>query len=90
MVEPRSLVRLSVKKAAYADLSRTACRKSGAVLGRDESQEQSRKGRLKISQDGSPGHPASSSESNKPRTGVLGNSQPSLRDWTQFSGPTQD
>jgi hypothetical protein len=27
-------VRLSVKKAAYADLSRAACRKSGGVLGR--------------------------------------------------------
>jgi hypothetical protein len=27
-------VRLSVKKAAYADLSRAACRKSGVVLGR--------------------------------------------------------
>ena len=29
LVEPGSLVRLSVKKAAYADLSRVACRKSG-------------------------------------------------------------
>jgi hypothetical protein len=26
-------MRLSVKKAAYADLSRAACRKSGVVLG---------------------------------------------------------
>src|SRR5271155_4001354 len=33
LVEPRSLVRLSVKKAAYADLSGAACRKSGVVLG---------------------------------------------------------
>jgi hypothetical protein len=28
-VETRSLVRLFVKKAAYVDLSRAACRKSG-------------------------------------------------------------
>jgi hypothetical protein len=42
-VEPRSLVRLSVKKAAYADLSIAACRKSGVVLGKHESQEQSRR-----------------------------------------------
>jgi hypothetical protein len=48
-------VRLSVKKAAFADLARAACRKSGAVLGRHESQDQSRKGRLRISQDASPG-----------------------------------
>jgi hypothetical protein len=33
LVQPRNLVRLSVKKAAYADLSRVACRKSGSVLG---------------------------------------------------------
>jgi hypothetical protein len=32
-MELRSFVRLSVKKAAYADLSRAACRKSGSVLG---------------------------------------------------------
>jgi hypothetical protein len=31
-------VRLSVKKAAYADLSRVACRKSGVVLGLGESE----------------------------------------------------
>jgi hypothetical protein len=33
LVEPRSLMRLSVKKAAYADPSGAACRKSGVVLG---------------------------------------------------------
>jgi hypothetical protein len=32
-----------VKKAAYADLSRAACRKSGVVLGRDSRVEQSRR-----------------------------------------------
>jgi NAD(P)-dependent dehydrogenase (short-subunit alcohol dehydrogenase family) len=31
LVESRSLVRLSVKKAAYADLSRAASRKSGGA-----------------------------------------------------------
>ena len=29
-------MRLSLKKAAYADLSRVACRKSGSVLGEPE------------------------------------------------------
>jgi hypothetical protein len=33
MVESPSFTRLSVEKAAYADLSRAACRKSGVVLG---------------------------------------------------------
>jgi hypothetical protein len=42
-VESRSLVRLSVKKAAYADLSRAACRKSGAVLGKFRETNQSRR-----------------------------------------------
>jgi hypothetical protein len=46
-----SLMRLSVKKAAFADVSRAAYRKSGAVLGRFERANQSRQGRLKIAQD---------------------------------------
>jgi hypothetical protein len=33
LLESLSLVRLSVKKAAYADVSRAAYRKSGVVLG---------------------------------------------------------
>ena len=44
-------MRLSVKKAAYADLSRAACRKSGVVLGRDSRHEPVPQGRLKIPQD---------------------------------------
>jgi hypothetical protein len=48
-------VPLSVKKAAYADLSKAACRKSGVVLGGHEGQDQSRRGRLRMPQDVSPG-----------------------------------
>jgi hypothetical protein len=51
LVESMSLVRLSVKKAAYADLSRAAYRKSGAILGRDPRDEPAPQGRLKITQD---------------------------------------
>jgi vancomycin permeability regulator SanA len=36
-------MRLSVKKAAYADLSRVACRKSGVVLGARSYRNQSRR-----------------------------------------------
>jgi hypothetical protein len=38
-----SLMRLSVKKAANADMSRAAYRKSGAVLGVGSQQDQSRR-----------------------------------------------
>jgi hypothetical protein len=51
LVESTSLVRLSVKKAAYADVSRAAYRKSGVVLGRDSRDEAVPQGRLKITQD---------------------------------------
>jgi hypothetical protein len=44
-------VRLSVKKAAYANLSRAACRKSGAVLGKGSREEPVPQGRLKITQE---------------------------------------
>jgi hypothetical protein len=49
--ESRSLVRLSVKKAAFADLSSAARRKFGVVLGKHEKPESVPKGRLRISQD---------------------------------------
>jgi hypothetical protein len=38
-VERMSLMRLSVKKAAHATMSRAAHRKSGAVLGRERRSE---------------------------------------------------
>ncbi len=44
-------MRLSVKKAAYADLSRAAYRKSGVVLGSDECKGPVPKGRLRMPQD---------------------------------------
>jgi hypothetical protein len=47
----RSLVRLSVKKPAYADLSRAACRKSGASAGWHMEATSVPQGRLKITQD---------------------------------------
>ena len=50
-----SLMRLSVKKAAYADVSRAAYRKSGGVLGEAWEPPPVPKGRVKISQDASPG-----------------------------------
>jgi hypothetical protein len=46
-----SPVRLSVKKAAYADVSRAAYSRSGVVLGRDLRDEPVPQGRLKITQD---------------------------------------
>jgi hypothetical protein len=42
-LESLRLVRLSVKKAAYADVSRAAYRKSGVVLGRVIRRDQSRR-----------------------------------------------
>ena len=63
-----SLVRLSVKKAAYADLSRAAYRKSGAILGRDSRDEPVRQGRLKITQDAILG--TSNSEMDHSRSGA--------------------
>ena len=59
-------MRLSVKKAAYADLSRAACRKSGAVLGKGSRDEPVPQGRLV-------GHTPTQDY-------VLGYFQPSLRD----------
>jgi hypothetical protein len=44
-------MRLSLKKAAHADVSRAAYRKSGGVLGRDSRDEPVPQGRLKITQD---------------------------------------
>jgi len=46
-----SLMRLSVRKVAYADPSGAAYRKSGVVLGRDSRDEPVPQGRLKITQD---------------------------------------
>jgi hypothetical protein len=51
LVESTRLVRLSVKKAAYADVSRAAYRKSGVILGKDSREEPVPQGRLKITQD---------------------------------------
>jgi len=50
-----NLMRLSVKKAAYADVSRAAYRKSGAVLGEAWELPPVPEGRQKISPDASPG-----------------------------------
>ena len=60
-------MRLSVKKAAYADLSRAAYRKSGAILGRDSRDEPVPQGRLKITQDAILG--TSNSEMDHSRSG---------------------
>jgi hypothetical protein len=43
LVKSLSLVRLSVKKAAYADVSRAAYRKFGVVLGSVIHRDQSRR-----------------------------------------------
>jgi hypothetical protein len=51
-----SLMRLSVRKVAYADPSGAAYRKSGSVLGRDSRDEPVPRGRLKITQDAILGH----------------------------------
>jgi hypothetical protein len=44
-------MRLSVKKAAYADPSGAAYRKSGVVLGTDSRDEPVPQGRLRVAQD---------------------------------------
>jgi hypothetical protein len=55
LVESMSLMRLSLKKAANADMYRAAYRKSGVVLGCTFPPRPVPKGRLRITQDGSPG-----------------------------------
>jgi hypothetical protein len=76
-------VRLSVKKAAYADLSRAACRKSGVVLGRDSRHEPVPQGRLKIPQDAILGY-----LSLKNGLFAIRGSQPGTMSWVTFSRPS--
>jgi hypothetical protein len=82
LVESMSLVRLSVKKAAYADLSRAAYRKSGAILGRDPRDEPAPQGRLKITQDAILGYLTSEID-----LFAIRGSQPRTMSWVTLSRP---
>jgi hypothetical protein len=87
LVESTSLVRLSVKKAAYADVSRAAYRKYGVILGEGFERRTSPVGTAENYPGCNPGvllpPKWTIRDSGKPtQDHVLGNFQPSLRDST--------